>query len=114
MSAMRAVHQKIFHEKGNGSQQGESWRQKRIEELQKENKALLQAMREIREQREEQVAGEDFFRIIFEHSPLAIMCTDEQGVITAANEKAVVMFGAERHKLIGFSFSVTRNRPVAS
>ena len=48
--------------------------------------------------------NEKIFQIIFDHSPLAIMYTDQNGIITTCNEKATKLFGARREKLIGFSY----------
>jgi PAS domain S-box-containing protein len=49
------------------------------------------------------------FQSIFEHSPLAIMSADKNGVITICNDKAVKLFGAPREKLIGFSYRGIKN-----
>ena len=49
------------------------------------------------------------FRSIFEHSPLAIMSADKNGVITTCNDKAVKIFGAPREKLLGFSYRNIKN-----
>jgi PAS domain S-box-containing protein len=45
---------------------------------------------------------EEKFQAIFEHSPLAIMYTDEQGRITTCNTNASKLFGAPKENLIGF------------
>ena len=52
------------------------------------------------------------FQSIFEHSPLAIMCTDENGTITTCNDRAVKLFGAPREKLIGFSYKNIKNKDM--
>ena len=49
------------------------------------------------------------FQAIFEHSPLAIMCTDADGVITTCNENACQLFGAPKKRLIGFSYQSIRD-----
>lgn len=49
------------------------------------------------------------FQAIFEHSPLAIMFTDADGVITTCNDNASQLFGAPKSKLIGFSFKSIRD-----
>jgi PAS domain S-box-containing protein len=49
------------------------------------------------------------FQSIFEHSPLAIMFTDAEGVITTCNDNASQLFGAPKTKLIGFSFRSIRD-----
>lgn len=43
------------------------------------------------------------FKAIFEHSPLAIMSTDQSGTINTCNANATILFGAPAEKLIGFS-----------
>jgi two-component system cell cycle sensor histidine kinase/response regulator CckA len=53
--------------------------------------------------------SEKIFQIIFDHSPLSIMYTDPNGVITTCNERATKMFGAKREKLIGFSYKSIKN-----
>ena len=54
------------------------------------------------------------FQSIFEHSPLAIMCTDENGTITTCNDRAVKLFGAPREKLIGFSYKNIKNKDMGN
>ena len=49
------------------------------------------------------------FQAIFEHSPLAIMYTDENGTITTCNDNASRLFGAAPEKLIGFSYLSIRD-----
>ena len=49
------------------------------------------------------------FQAIFEHSPLAIMYTDADGIITTCNENASRLFGAPKDKLIGFSYRSIRD-----
>ncbi len=44
------------------------------------------------------------FQSVFEHSPLAIMYTDAEGVIINCNANATKLFGAPEKKLIGFSY----------
>lgn len=53
--------------------------------------------------------SERIFQIIFDHSPLSIMYTDQNGVITTCNERATTLFGAKRDKLIGFSYNSIKN-----
>lgn len=50
------------------------------------------------------------FKAIFEHSPLAIMYTDEDGTITTCNDNASKLFGAPKEKLIGFSYRSIRDK----
>ncbi|MBU0673080.1 MAG: PAS domain S-box protein [Proteobacteria bacterium] len=49
------------------------------------------------------------YQTIFEHSPLAIMYTDETGTIAICNQRASELFGAPREKLIGFSYTLINN-----
>ena len=49
------------------------------------------------------------FQSIFEHSPLAIMFTDADGIITTCNDNASQLFGAPKTKLIGFSYRAIRD-----
>ncbi len=49
------------------------------------------------------------FQSVFEHSPLAIMATNEKGIITVCNERAMKLFGAGKDKLIGFSYQFIKN-----
>ncbi len=56
--------------------------------------------------------NEKIFQIIFDHSPLAIMYTDKNGIITTCNEKAMKLFGARRDKLIGFSYKSIKNEKM--
>ena len=53
--------------------------------------------------------SERIFQIIFDHSPLSIMYTDQNGVITTCNERATKLFGAKKDKLIGFSYKSIKN-----
>lgn len=53
--------------------------------------------------------SERIFQIIFDHSPLSIMYTDQHGVITTCNERATKLFGASKDKLIGFSYKSIKN-----
>ena len=53
--------------------------------------------------------SEKIFQIIFDHSPLSIMYTDRNGVITTCNERATRLFGADKAKLIGFSYKSIKN-----
>lgn len=50
--------------------------------------------------------SEDKFRLIFEHSPLALVHLDKLGVITAANDNLCQILGSSKDRLIGFN---TRN-----
>lgn len=52
---------------------------------------------------------QDIYRQIFEHSPLAIMYTDRQGVIKFCNTHASRVFGAPPERLKGFSYLDIRN-----
>ncbi len=54
----------------------------------------------------------EIFRIIFEHSPLAIMHTDRNGVIRRCNRNATRVFGAPEEKLIGFSYESIRDQKM--
>ena len=53
--------------------------------------------------------NEEIFKSVFEHSPLAIMATNKDGIITVCNERAIKLFGARRDKLIGFSYKSIKN-----
>jgi len=53
--------------------------------------------------------NEKIFQIIFDHSPLSIMYTDQNGRITTCNERATKLFGAKKEKLIGFSYKSIKN-----
>ncbi len=53
--------------------------------------------------------SEKIFQIIFDHSPLSIMYTDQNGVITTCNERATKLFGADKATLIGFSYKSIKN-----
>ena len=48
--------------------------------------------------------NEKIFQTIFNHSPLSIMHTDQYGIIRSCNERATQLFGAQKEKLIGFSY----------
>ena len=52
---------------------------------------------------------ERVFQTIFDHSPLSIMYTDQSGIIRICNEKATRLFGAQREKLVGFSYRSIKN-----
>jgi PAS domain S-box-containing protein len=52
------------------------------------------------------------FQAIFQYAPLAIMYTDEKGVITTCNQRAVRLFGAPKEKLIGFSYAQIRDEAM--
>jgi PAS domain S-box-containing protein len=56
--------------------------------------------------------SEKIFQIIFDHSPLSIMYTDQNGVITTCNERATKLFGADRETLIGFSYKSIKNEKM--
>ncbi|MBI5440447.1 MAG: PAS domain-containing protein [Deltaproteobacteria bacterium] len=56
----------------------------------------------------------DPFRGIVESSPLAILYTDERGVITACNRSATELFAAPPEKLIGFSYEQIRDERMRS
>ena len=56
--------------------------------------------------------SEKIFQIIFDHSPLSIMYTDQNGVITTCNERATKLFGAKKEKLIGFSYKSIKNEKM--
>jgi len=71
----------------------------------KEPEPRLKTEEELRLSREK-------FQAIFEHSPLAIMYTDENGSITTCNENACRLFGAPREKLIGFSYNSIKNEKM--
>ena len=60
-------------------------------------------------QKETRVDNGSKFKAIFEHSPLAIMYTDADGTITTCNDNALQLFGANREKLIGFSYRSIRD-----
>lgn len=78
-------------------------------ELRRANALLEDALRENRQSAAEATRNDARFRIIFESSPLAIMCTDSEGVITTCNERAQALFGAPPERLIGFSYKAIRD-----
>ncbi|MFW5730745.1 MAG: PAS domain-containing hybrid sensor histidine kinase/response regulator [Desulfonatronovibrionaceae bacterium] len=43
------------------------------------------------------------FRLVFEHSPLGLLQTDDQGVIIDCNHKFVEIIGSSRNKLLGLN-----------
>lgn len=49
------------------------------------------------------------YKAIFDYSPLAIMCADANGVITACNDNASELFSAPKEKLVGFSYESFRD-----
>ncbi|MBA3012566.1 MAG: transporter substrate-binding domain-containing protein [Proteobacteria bacterium] len=46
--------------------------------------------------------SEDKFRLIFEHSPLALVHLNKSGVITAANDNLCKILGSSKDRIIGF------------
>ncbi len=56
--------------------------------------------------------NQKIFQIIFDHSPLSIMYTDQNGMITTCNERATKLFGAKKEKLIGFSYKSIKNEKM--
>ncbi len=46
--------------------------------------------------------AEEKYRSIFEHSPLGILHIDNEGIITASNEKLAKILGSSVEKLVGF------------
>ena len=74
----------------------------KIEELKRSNDHLRMKIEEYTRGTYKQNQGH--FKDIFENSPLAIMCTNREGVINACNNNATSLFGAPREKLIGFSY----------
>ncbi len=52
------------------------------------------------------------FHSIFEHSPVAIIYTDEKGIITTCNANAEKLFGFPGKKLLGFSVKNIRNEKM--
>jgi PAS domain S-box-containing protein len=52
------------------------------------------------------------FQAIFEHSPLAIMYSDEQGTIILCNDHASKLFGAPKNELVGFSCKNLNNKQM--
>lgn len=82
---------------------------KRINELEDENQELkCQINKNINSEftqiNEKYMTCEDKFQAIVSHSPLAILYTDKDGIISACNRRAEVLFGAKTEKLIGFSY----------
>ncbi|WP_027359279.1 PAS domain S-box protein [Desulforegula conservatrix] len=84
---------------------------KRIKELEKENLELRsQLSRNINAEYESTQIDqkfmdcEDRFQAVVDHSPLAILYTDKNGIITTCNRKAEILLGTTREKLVGFSY----------
>jgi PAS domain S-box-containing protein len=47
--------------------------------------------------------SEEKYRLIFEHSPLGLLCFDDEGVIVACNDNFVEIVGSSREVLIGLN-----------
>ena len=90
--------------------------EKCIKDLERENLQLKEANATLRlqtgnaENREcNSAENEKIFQSIFANSPLAIMYTNNDGIITTCNDRATRLFGAEKEKLIGFSYQSIKN-----
>lgn len=74
------------------------------QDLKSQISMLTEKNLEIAHINEKFMACEDKFRTIVDHSPLAIIYTDKDGVISICNKRAEIFFNVPREKLIGFSF----------
>ncbi|MEW6670118.1 MAG: PAS domain S-box protein [Thermodesulfobacteriota bacterium] len=84
----------------------------KVEALQKSNDRLIIKKAEFETARDTLKKNEEKFQAIFDNSPLAIMYTDENGVITTCNNRATKLFGAPRERLIGFSYKNIKNKAM--
>lgn len=57
-------------------------------------------------------ASERRYRIIFEKSPMAVVCFDTAGTVVDCNEKFVALMGSTREQLIGFSSAHRSSRKM--
>lgn len=83
----------------------------KIKELEAENQELKSQINilkkkdsEITQINKQFMAIEDKFQTIVDHSPLAILYTDKDGIISTCNKRAETLFGTTKEKLIGFSY----------
>jgi two-component system cell cycle sensor histidine kinase/response regulator CckA len=74
--------------------------------------SLLTDITEKKKLQKELLENRTKFQSIFEHSPVAIIYTDEKGTITTCNDNAAKLFGTAGRKLLGYSFKSISNEKM--